>query len=771
MRTIKQYEKYLQHKNVKPKPIGFTVNKSDINKNAKPFQVALAIWNIWLGRAATFADTGLGKTILQLEIMRIICEKTGGKALIFAPLTVVDQTANDEALKFRYSPGQVNICASQEDVKPGINITNYQKLHKFDMSQFVAVGLDEASIIKSFAGFYRNELIKKCQCVKYRFVFTATPDPNDRTELANYAEFLGTGKRKEILADYFINDQDTTQKWRLKQNGESNFWKWISTWAAFVKLPSDIGFSDDGYVLPEHEIINHVVETPGGPPPGFLYKPKAETLNERRAVRRETIPMKVAKVKEIIDSCPRDTHHLVFCGLNDEGVALQKAIDGAVEVAGRHKDEQKNDRIHGFAKGKYKTLVTKTEIAGMGLNFQEKCHSVIFCGLSDSWEAFKQGYSRVLRFGQKEKVTIHTITADTEGNVLENIERKGRDAENKQRIIIQHTKGYVTDNINIREVPKKIKPEKIEHYRSDRFEAYKGNCYRIMHAMKDNSIDYICTSTPFAELFAYSDKLEDLGNCKSYEMFFEDFDWYIEQMVRVIKPGRLISLHCITIPAMKERDGYIGLKDFPGDLVRAFEKYGMIYHSNTVIWKDPLIEATRTHSLGLQYSSIMADSARARSGIPDIIITMRAPGENKEPILHPKGLAEFDYFGTKPPKTLDVLEYEHQVWQRYASPVWDDIKVTDTLNVREARDEKDTKHICPFSLQTVGRLILLYSNPGDKILDNFAGIFTTPYQAVAMGRYGIGMELKDSFYNAGLGNMKHVKMLKTQKNLFDELKN
>jgi len=771
MRTIKQYEKYLQQKNIKPMAAGFEINKDEINKNAKPFQVALVAWAIWLGRAATFADTGLGKTIMQLEIMRIICEKTGGMALVFAPLTVVDQTANKEALKFGYSPGQVNVCESQNDVNPGINITNYEKLHKFDMNQFDAVGLDEGSIIKSFKGHYRNELIEKCRNIKYRFVFTATPDPNDRTELANYAEFLGVGKRKEILADYFINDQKDTQGWRLKSHSESNFWKWIATWAAFVRLPSDIGFNDDGYVLPDSTVKNHIVKSKDDPTLGYLFKTKALTMSERRAARKNTITERVAEIKTTIESCSPDMQHLIFCGLNDEGIALNKAIDDSVEVAGRHSDEIKKERINGFATGKYRILITKTDIAGLGLNFQEKCHSVMFCGLSDSWEAYKQGYSRVLRFGQKRKVTIHTFTADIEGNVLQNIERKGRSASDKQGVIIQHTKGYVADNIKIKKEPKKIKPDKIEHYKSSTFDAYRGNCFRVMHNMPDESIAYICTSTPFAELFAYSDKLEDLGNVKNYNEFFDHFDFVVEQMCRVIKPGRLISLHCIDIPAMLERDGYIGLKDFPGDLVRAFEKYGMIYHSRTTIHKDPLIEAARTHAKGLAHQQIVKDSSWARSGLPDYIITMRKPGENKEPISHAEGLTEFEYFGINPPKIKNWLKYQHHTWQHYASPVWGDIKTTDTLNRAAARDEKDTKHICPLSLQTAGRLILLYSNPGDKVLDPFAGLFTVPYVAVSMGRHGVGIELKESYYQAGLSNMSHVKMLKTQKNLFEGLKN
>ena len=767
MYTIQDYDNYLKYKTIHIDPKGISVEKEDIKPICKDLQVALIKWGLWLGKAAIFKDTGLGKTFVQLEMARLVCERVGGNALLFAPLTVVNQTANIEAITLGYEPGQVNICESQDDVKPGINITNYEKLHKFDIDKFTMIGLDEASIMKSYKGFYRNELIEKCKNIKYRYVFTATPDPNDRTELGNYAEFLGVTKRKQMLADFFVNDQKDTQGWRLKTHSKAKFWKWISTWAAFITRPSDIGLSNDGYELPELKIINHVVESNKRNLPGYLFKQNAQTMMERKRARQQTISERVNKVKEIIEESPKGMHHLVFCGLNPEGIELDKAIPDAVEVAGRHSDDIKKERVNGFANGDHRILITKTDIAGLGMNFQKNCSSVIFCGLSDSWEAFKQGYSRVYRPLQKNTVTVHVVTADIEGNVLMNIERKGKNAIDKQAQIVQYTKGYLKENLEIKEEIEIQIPEE-KSIEKEKYTAHRGSCFRVMYKkFKDNSVGYICTSTPFVDLFSYSDKDEDLGNSRDYDDFFDHIEFIAEQMYRIIKPGRLISLHCIDIPAMLERDGYIGLKDFPGELIRTLEGLGMIYHSRITIWKDPLVEAVRSHAIGLMHKQIIKNSAMCRAGLPDYIVTMRKPGINEAPIEHNEGLTEFDYFGSNPPKTMDPTKYQHQTWQKIASPIWSDIRITKTLNTAVAKENKDEKHICPLALDTVGRLILLYSNPGEIVLDPFAGIFTVPYQATAMGRHGVGIELKESYFSAGVKNMEHVVMLTNQKNLFD----
>lgn len=299
---------------------------------------------------------------------------------------------------------------------------------------------------------------------------------------------------------------------------------------------------------------------------------------------------------------------------------------------------------------------------------------------------------------------------------------------------------------------------------TDKWALYHGDCIEVLKGIPDNSIHYSIFSPPFASLYTYSNSERDMGNCKNDD-FMINMQFLVEELYRVLMPGRLLSIHCMDIPAMKERDGYIGLKDFPGDLLRAYQAGGFIYHSKVVIWKDPLVEATRTKALGLLHKQIQKDSTMCRQGLPDYLITLRKPGENPERVDHPQGFTE--YVGENEPeapkkeptlKSQDAINdhhsqiqtqdpiYSHQVWRKYASPVWMDIRQSNTLNRKHARDEKDERHICPLQLDVIERAIHLWTNPNDIVLSPFAGIGSEVYSAIRMGRRGLGIELKDSYY-------------------------
>jgi hypothetical protein len=304
---------------------------------------------------------------------------------------------------------------------------------------------------------------------------------------------------------------------------------------------------------------------------------------------------------------------------------------------------------------------------------------------------------------------------------------------------------------------------------------YHGDSIEVLKGIPENSIHYSIFSPPFASLYTYSNYVRDMGNCKNGDEFFISMGFLVLELFRVIMSGRLVSFHCMDIPAMKERDGYIGLKDFPGDLIRLFQSAGFIYHSRVAIWKDPLIEATRTKALGLMHKQIEKDSAMCRQGLPDYLITMRKPGVNLEPIAHPNGLTSFiGENEPNAPKTEPTLKdsrqhrdismastdpvYSHHVWRRYASPVWMDINQSNTLNRAAAREEKDERHICPLQLDVIERALELWTNPGDVVIDPFAGIASTQYSAVKMERKGIGIELKESYFNQGVENCRSIEM-------------
>lgn len=287
---------------------------------------------------------------------------------------------------------------------------------------------------------------------------------------------------------------------------------------------------------------------------------------------------------------------------------------------------------------------------------------------------------------------------------------------------------------------------------TDKYAAYCGDCIEVVGSLPDKSVHMSLFSPPFADLYCYSDSDKDMGNCKGYPEFFQHFGFLVAQLARVIIPGRIVAVHCIDIPAMKERDGYIGLKDFPGDIIRLFQSHGFIYHSRHVIWKDPLIEATRTKALGLMHKQLCKDSTKCRAGLPDYLLGFRVPGENQIPVEHPDGLSVYagrDFtVGNGSGK-----ERSHNIWRAYASPVWMDIRQTLTLNKDGARDGKDEKHICPLQLDTINRALTLWSNPDETVLSPFMGIGSEVYGAVINGRRGIGAELKESYYRQAVLNL------------------
>lgn len=282
-----------------------------------------------------------------------------------------------------------------------------------------------------------------------------------------------------------------------------------------------------------------------------------------------------------------------------------------------------------------------------------------------------------------------------------------------------------------------------------RYALYNGDSAEVMQGLPSESMDYSIFSPPFESLYTYSDSDRDLGNCRNEEEFYQQFDFIAKELYRIIKPGRLISVHCMDLPASLNNDGFIGLKDFPGKLIKVFEKVGFIYHSRVTIWKDPVVAMQRTKALGLLHKQIKKDSAMCRQGIADYIITLRKPGENKERITH----------------TNETFPVEK--WQQYASPVWMDINQSNTLNRKSARDERDEKHICPLQLDVIERCIELWTNEGDTVFTPFLGIGSEAYQALKMNRNAVGIELKESYFEQAVKNCENALTSPVQLSLFD----
>ena len=428
---VTDYKKFLDSKKLFVDSVGFRVSADDINIHAKLFQSDIARWALQKGRAAIFAGTGLGKTFMQLEYASKVCEYAGGDVLIVAPLAVAQQTVR-EGEKFGI---KVNYCRSQEDVVPGITITNYEMLHKFNLDHFVGVVLDESSILKSFTGKVRTQIIESFKETPYRLACTATPAPNDIMELCNHAEFLGVMKRSEMLAMWFMHDGGDTSKWRLKGHVKESFWTWVASWAVMLQNPSDLGYEDTEYQLPPLNIIPVVVSMNG---------PEARTMTERRKARKESVDLRVAATAEIVNQS--DENWLIWCGLNDESDKLTKAIDGAVEIRGSHKPEYKEKTMTDFSAGNVPKLVSKASICGYGMNFQI-CSNMVFVGLSDSFEQLFQAIRRCWRFGQTKSVNVYMVTASTEGAVVENLKRKEEEFNTMLSGMIAATQSICAENI------------------------------------------------------------------------------------------------------------------------------------------------------------------------------------------------------------------------------------------------------------------------------------------------------------------------------------
>ena len=731
----KEYIEFLQRKQNAIENSGFDLMDSEMNEKLFPFQKYCVKRAVKAGRFAMFEDCGLGKTLQQLEWAYQVQRHINKPVLILAPLGVIEQTIQ-EGVKFGYEVKEIGLTVFDQDLKAGIYITNYDNMDSIDAYLFGGVVLDESSILKNFNGKTKNELIASFKGTKYKLCCTATPSPNDTTELCNHAEFLNVMSRNEMLAMYFVHDGGSTSDWRLKGHAKQAFWDFVSTWAVMLSKPGDIGFNNDGYDLPELKVIEDYIETPKRNN-GMLFNDVAVSATGYHNELRETINERMKRVSEIVNSSSESW--IVWIGHDEEGDLLREMIPGSVEVRGSDNKQKKKDNLLGFGRSEFRVLITKLKIAQFGLNYQN-CHNQIFASLDFSFESTYQGIRRSYRFGQKYDVNIHLIVTDTMQNVRKSFEDKQAAFCEMQRAMNQAMNRNIKNELRLMETVGQ------KEYQSDFCHIMNGDCVQLIESIPDESIGFSIFSPPFAELYTYSDKLEDMGNSKDYKEFFMAFNFLVKDLYRVMWSGRNVAVHCMDLPVQKGKEGYIGLRDFSGMILKTFEKSGFIYHSRVTIWKNPVTEMQRTKALGLLHKQIKKDAAMSRVGIPDYLMIFRKPGNHEHPVH---------------------CDISVDTWQKYASPVWMDIDYSDTLNGAKGRDKKDEKHICPLQLQTIERAITLWSNKGDKILTPFLGIGSEVYQSIKMGRYGIGFELKESYFVEAVRNCKNAEIGTQSPKLFD----
>jgi len=766
-----EYQEFLKSKLQTVHQSGFDVSPDDINPLLFPFQRDIVRWALRLGKAAMFEECGLGKTAQQLEWARHVVNYTGGKVLILAPLAVAYQTV-DEGLKFGIEVKQVH---NQDEVgDASIVIANYERLHLMDANEFVGVVLDESSILKSFMGKTKQLLIETFAQTPYKLACTATPAPNDYTEIGNHAEFLNIKKQDEMLATWFVNDSSDTGTWRLKKHAAKEFWTWLTSWAVCLSRPGDLGSDYDmpSFELPELELHEFRLNANQASiqrfwDEGKLIPDDNPSSTGMHKAKRESLDDRVAQVIEIMDGL-QDQFVIVWCDTDYEADALKLALDGAVEVRGS--DKRKEEKLKAFSNQEYRVIITKPDIAGFGLNWQH-CANQIFVGVSYSFEKTYQALRRSYRFGQQNPVHAYLIYAETEGNIMITLKEK-----QKAFTIMQgEMNTAMSDNGLFRDADHtKLITGATDIASGDTWRLYMGDCVQQIANVKNGEVDFSMYSPPFPDIFMYTDSHLDMGNVKNDAEFFEGYKFLVKELFRVTRDGRLSAVHCVDLPSFKYKHGHVGLRDFPGEIIRTHLEAGWIFHSRITIWKDPVTEMQRTKAHALLHKNFTAKTEQVRQGIPDYLLVFRKPdGENSEHVNQNREMG--DYVGTNPPQLNEYsgngkseqVGYSIAVWQRYASPVWFDIDQSRTLNYRMAKDNLDEKHICPLQLDVIARSIDLWTNKGDTVLSPFAGIGSEGYEAIRMGRKFIGIELKESYWRHAQRYLQQAEDLANTPTLFD----
>ncbi len=820
---MKPYDEFLAGKQIIHKSTGFTVEEEDINPLLFPHQNALTRYALRKGKSAILADTGLGKTVMELEWARIVADRTDKPVLIVMPLYVAYQTIDIAKELFNqdiaFAKDKMSIAPSAS-----VYVTNYNILHKFQGIDWGGLIFDESSIFKGEGKFF-NRAKELARNVPYVLLASATPNPNSPEEMGMQSEVLGIMTTDEMKSKFFINRQDRKeinkaefvktavkewgrnlnvsevpfdklkiskqgnkkerQGWQLAPHAKEKFYKWLASWAMAVKLPSDIGFSNEGYVLPKLTITPVFIKT-NYVPEGQLVFTGLGGVGDRSKIRKLTLEPKCQKAIEIIGNSK--DQWIVWCGLNPESNRMAKLLKdhSAVNVQGSDKIEKKIEALKSFTKNEIQILISKGKICGHGSNFQN-CHKTILVGLSDSWELFYQMLKRMHRFKQLEDCEAYVLLAEEEREIWENVKRKGEQAEMMTQKLIENASQYQQEELDMEASQKgTYVTGEIE---TDKYHIMLGDSCERLKEIETNSIGLSVYSPPFEDLFTFSNTERDLGNSATPEDFYEHYNYIIKEILRVTMPGRKTMVHAADIHARKSKDGFMGLIPFSDRVVTAYSDRGWDYNGRIPIAKNPQATAIRLKAHELMFATMKRDAARLMPVQPDYFLVFTKPGNNENAIL-PKDNLEMtentwiEWAGNTWLNGLgeklenddlteqDFIDIGKQIYEFYKShnPIWDDINETKVLQHKGRNNgrlnEDDTRHICPLQLEPVERAIKLWSNPGDRVLTPFMGIGTEVYQAVMFERYGIGIELKPEYFNKAYSNIEEAVRLSQQEDLF-----
>ncbi len=826
--SIEAYREFLSAKAHIAKDLGFAPDAAEINTWLKPHQQAVVRWAVAGGRRAIFASFGLGKTVIQLEVLRLIIARDGGRALIVAPLGVRQEFRRD-ALKLGID---LNFIRSIEEAgDAGIYLTNYETVRdgKIDPKAFTATSLDEASVLRGFGGTKTfREFMRVFEGVKYRFVATATPDPNEYIELLAYAAYLGIMDVSGAKTRFFKRDSTKADKLTIHPHKEQEFWVWVASWAMFLRQPSDLGFADEGYSLPEMQVITHELPvdhtdaTPERDGQGRMFREALHGVVDAAREKRETLPIRIAKMQEILAAEP-DEHFLIWHDLESEREAIESAVPDVVSVYGSQNLEEREASIVAFSDGEIQHLAAKPVIAGSGCNFQRHCARAIFLGIGFKFNDFIQAIHRIFRFLQTRKVEIHIIYAESERRIYEVLMEKWERHKKRAQIMSEMINTYgLSQAAMIETLKRSLGIERIEIKDRD-YTIVNNDCVEESARMADNSLDLILTSIPFSTQYEYSPSYNDFGHTDNNEHFWQQMGFLIPQLLRTLKPGRLAAIHVKDriVPGGVSGLGFQTVYPFHADCIRHFVKHGFAFMGQKTIVTDVVRENNQTYRLG--WTEQCKDGSKMGYGMPEYLLLFRKPpsdssdGYADQPVrkskdeysrgrwqmdahgfarssgnrpLTPedlKGLSHAEIFQLfKKYSMSNVYDFENHVAlaealegagilpvtfmllqpQSWHPDVWTDITRMRTLNGAQSAKGKEM-HLCPLQFDICDRVIAQNTMPGETVYDPFGGLMTVPYCAIQLGRKAIASELNPAYFVDGLTYVRAASAKAAMPTLFD----
>lgn len=811
---------------------GFDVAPDDINPALKPHTRDMVRWAVKGGRRAIFARFGMHKTATQIEIMRLLGLRDPGLRLIVLPLGVRQEFKRDAAERFagEYSVALKFIRRADEiDDERTVYLTNYETVRdgKLDPSLFRAASLDEASVLRSYGSKTYQEFLTLFESVPYRFVATATPSPNRYKELIHYAGFLGVMDTGQALTRFFQRDSTQANNLTLYPHKEREFFLWLHSWALFVQSPSDLGYSDDGYALPElqvryHEVRARDVKKVDRDGQMQLVRDAALGLKDAAIEKRESIDERVAKVVEILQADP-GAHRILWHDLEAERHALKAALPNAVSVYGSQDLDQREQLIIDFSEGKYQYLSTKPSIAGSGCNFQRHCHKAVFVGIGYEFNDFIQAIHRIQRFGQTHACEIDIIYSETEREVLKTLQRKWAEHDALAARMSDVIRRYGLNTTGFEaELARSIGVQRREASGLGWAVAV-NDCVDECDLLDTDSVDLIHTSIPFGNHYEYSASYNDFGHNDDNGRFFEQMDFLTPKLLRVLKPGRVAAIHVKDRIRFGNVTGYgmPSVDPFHADCIAHYRRHGFVYFGMVTIVTDVVRENNQTYRLG--WSEQCKDGTKMGVGSPEYVLLFRklptdtSKGYADERVVKSKQeytrgrwqidaaafwrssgnrLLTADELAGYGPEQIgkvfakasleSIYDYaEHvrlaeQLDARGALPstfatmapashdqaVWTDINRMLTLNGEQTRRGLEN-HICPLQFDIVDRIITRFTNRGDLVFDPFGGLFTVPLRAVKLGRRGRAVELNPGYFDDGVRHLRAQDIDLNAPTLFD----